>query len=437
VVEDAREHPLLHDSPTIGELGQVAYLGVPLLSFDGFVLGSFSVLDIRPRAWTPADVEAMETLAAAAMNEIELRTTTARYRSLVEELPLTTYVTAFEERPKTLYISPQVEPLLGYPAHAWCEDNHFYEACIHPEDRARVQAEFAHSRLSGESFRSEFRMVHRDGRVVWVLEKSVRVYGDDGEPLFSQGFLLDLTERKELEDQLRQSQKLEAIGQLAGGVAHDFNNMLTAINGYAELLGLSFDDGDPRLQDVDELKRAAGHAAALTRQLLAFSRNQVLLPRRLDPNEIVSELESMLRRTIGAQIQLKTELADDLGAVEADPDQLAQVVMNIALNARDAMPSGGRLTISTRNVDLPSGSYVQIEVGDSGCGMNEETRHRVFEPFFTTKEIGKGTGLGLATAYGVVSQSRGSIEVESEEGRGTTFRVLLPRAVALSPSVAA
>ena len=282
VVEDAREHPLLRDSPTIAELGLVAYLGVPLLSFDGFVLGSISVLDTRPRRWEPADVEALETLAAAAMNEIELRTTTARYRSLVEELPLATYVTAFEERPKTLYISPQIETLLGFPAAAWCANNGLYDERVHPDDRERVQSEFRQSRRNRQPFRSEFRMVHRDGRVVWVLEKNVRVCGDDGEPLCSQGFLLDVTERKELEDQLRQSQKLEAIGQLAGGVAHDFNNMLTAINGYAELLGLTFDDGDPRPQDIDELKRAAGHAAALTRQLLAFSRSQVLLPQRID-----------------------------------------------------------------------------------------------------------------------------------------------------------
>nr|MBA3348157.1 hypothetical protein [Actinomycetota bacterium] len=225
--------------------------------------------------------------------------------------------------------------------------------------------------------------------------------------------------------------------QLAGGVAHDFNNMLTAINGYAELIGMSFEDGDPRLDDVDELKRATGHAAALTRQLLLFSRNQVLQPRRLDPNESVRELERMLRRTLGEQIELHTDLAADVGAVEADPDQLAQVVLNISLNARDAMPAGGRLSISTRNVELPAGAHVEIAIADSGTGMSEETLRRIFEPFFTTKDVDKGTGLGLATAYGVVRQSGGSIEIDSELGRGSTFRVLLPRAPAVPALVAA
>ena len=250
----------------------------------------------------------------------------------------------------------------------------------------------------------------------------------DGKTLCHQGFLLDITEQKQLEEQLRQSQKMEAIGQLAGGIAHDFNNMLTAITGYAELLAYSFDEDDARADDVDQIRKAATHAAALTRQLLAFSRKQVLLPQRLDVNEVVRGLESLLARTLGADVELTTSLAETLASVETDPDQLAQVVLNVVLNGRDAMPAGGRLTITTSDVELDSHAFVCVEVADTGTGMDDETRTRAFEPFFTTKDMGKGTGLGLATAYGFVSQSGGRIEIESALGEGSTFRVLLPAA---------
>jgi signal transduction histidine kinase len=219
---------------------------------------------------------------------------------------------------------------------------------------------------------------------------------------------------------------MEAIGQLAGGIAHDFNNMLTAISGYAELLTCSFDEDDPRAEDVDQIRKAAAHAAALTRQLLTFSRKQVLLPQRLDVTDVVRDLEAMLSRTIGAEVELQTSFEDGFALVEADPDQLAQILLNMAINGRDAMPSGGVLTISTKSVDSASGRFVVIEITDTGTGMDEETRTRAFEPFYTTKDTGKGTGLGLATAYGVVSQSGGRIEVDTTLGEGSTFRVLLP-----------
>ncbi|MBA3244595.1 MAG: PAS domain-containing protein, partial [Actinobacteria bacterium] len=366
-----------------------------------------------------------------------------RYRGLVEQLPMMTYVTSCENPPATLYVSPQAEQLIGYSVEEWLEGGGaFIDALVHPDDLEAFLEERVRSRTTGAAFSLSYRLLARDRRVVWVLDESHEVVDPDGKPLFCQGFLVDITERKQLEEQLRQSQKMEAIGQLAGGIAHDFNNMLTAISGYAELLGYSFDAGDPRLEDIAELKRAAAHAASLTRQLLAFSRKELLLAKRLDPNAIVHELETMLRRTIGEQIELMIELEPELAAVEADPDQLAQVILNMALNARDAMPTGGRLTISTANVDvgpdLPDGAQrVAIRVADTGTGMDEETCGRIFEPFFTTKEPGKGTGLGLATAYGVVSQSGGTIEVESVPGQGSTFCVLLPRAPALSNRVAA
>ncbi len=361
-----------------------------------------------------------------------------RYRGLVEQLPMMTYVSSCDDPPATLYVSPQAEALLGYSVAEWLEGGGaFFDALVHPDDLEAFLEERARSRTTDAAFSLSYRLLDRNGRVVWVLDESHAVLGADGTPDFCQGFLIDITERKQLESQLRQSHKMEAIGQLAGGIAHDFNNMLTAISGYAELLGYSFEPGDPRLDDVGELKRAAAHAASLTRQLLAFSRKELLLPKRLDPNLIVGELETMLRRTIGEQIELTIELDPGLAAVEADPDQLAQVVLNIALNARDAMPAGGRLTISTANVELGAGRHVAIRIADTGTGMDEETRGRIFEPFFTTKETGKGTGLGLATAYGVVSQSGGVIEVESAPGEGSTFCVLLPQAPALRGRVAA
>ncbi|HWG57358.1 MAG TPA: PAS domain S-box protein, partial [Gaiellaceae bacterium] len=350
-----------------------------------------------------------------------------RYQELVENLPLVTYATTASLPPRLLYVSPQMEALLGYAVEEWLDDPSLVDRLVHPDDVPAVSEERERSRRDGDRFSLEFRLRHADGRYVWVQDTS-SVVSVDGIPVFTQGFLLDVTERKALEDNLRHAQKMEAVGRLAGGIAHDFNNMLTAISGYAELLALSFEDGDPRTDDVASLRTAVSHAAALTRQLLAFSRKQVLRPQPLDPNGVVRQLEPILRRTIGQQIVLRTALDETPAEVMADPDQLTQVLMNIALNARDAMPEGGDLTISTGLVELETGLHVAISVADSGCGMDEETRARIFEPFFTTKDAGKGTGLGLATACGIVVQSGGSIEVASTPGGGSTFRVLLPAA---------
>src|SRR5581483_7414360 len=249
----------------------------------------------------------------------------------------------------------------------------------------------------------------------------------------------DITSRKQLEEQLWRAQKMEAVGRLAGGVAHDFNNLLTVIRGYADILSNSLPKKDASLRaSVDEILKASERAASLTRQLLAFSRQQVLAPKVLDLNHVVGGVEKMLRRLIGEDIELVTTLQPDLGPVRADPGQIEQVLVNLAVNSRDAMPQGGRLSIETRNVDLDGrspdpevvvkpGPYVEIRVQDTGCGMDEETQSRIFEPFFTTKEKGKGTGLGLATVYGIVKQSGGYIWVSSEPGHGTTFRIHLPR----------
>jgi two-component system cell cycle sensor histidine kinase/response regulator CckA len=258
------------------------------------------------------------------------------------------------------------------------------------------------------------------------------------------GVATEITERKRLEEQLMQSQKMEAVGQLAGGVAHDFNNILTAIVGYADLL--AEDLGPRHLEDVEEIRKAARRAAALTRQLLAFSRKQVLEPRIINLNDVVLNLDKMLRSLISENIELKAVLAGDLHATRADLNQLEQVILNLAINSRDAMPEGGTLTIETANVTLDQeyadrhvsvipGEYVMVAVSDTGCGMNEQTKSRVFEPFFTTKPAGRGTGLGLSTVYGIVKQSGGNIWLYSEPNQGTTFKIYLPAIHALPEDI--
>jgi signal transduction histidine kinase len=248
----------------------------------------------------------------------------------------------------------------------------------------------------------------------------------------------DISDRVKLEDQLRQAQKMEAVGRLAGGIAHDFNNLLTAIRGNAELMSHRVKNDPAMAAEVDEVLHAADRAASLTRQLLAFSRKQVLQPAALDLNEIVQGVSRMARRIIGTDVQLRLELATAVAKVLADPAQVEQVLLNLIVNARDAMPSGGTITVHTSDVVLDAGSpeiaqagiaagaFVLLSVSDDGIGMDQATQARIFEPFFTTKETGRGTGLGLATVYGIIRQTGGAITVESERGKGARFKVYLP-----------
>ncbi len=302
-----------------------------------------------------------------------------------------------------------------------------------PETRLKIVNQLGAAR-SVRDFEIAFRTKSGERREGLGSAEPIHVAGQ--ECLFT--IFKDITERKILEKQLRQAQRMEAIGQLSGGIAHDFNNLLGVIIGYCEVLEGELPYEASLLRDVAQIKKAGERAATLTRQLLAFSRQQVLEPRVMDLNAAVVEMEKLLHRLIGEDIELKTSLAASLGSIKADRAQIEQVVMNLVVNARDAMPSGGTVTIETANVELdndysrqhlqtPAGSYVLLAVSDDGVGMSAETQARVFEPFFTTKPVGQGTGLGLSTVYGVVKQSEGHIWVYSELGYGTTFKIYLPR----------
>jgi len=304
---------------------------------------------------------------------------------------------------------------------------------VHPEDRDRVRAtiEEAIGRAADHAY--EFRVPRPDGSER-VLSCQARIVTDaDGHPLRIQGTAQDITDTRRLEREARESQKMEAVGRLAGGIAHDFNNALTAILGYSQILRDSL-AGGPEAEWAEQIEGAARHAAGLTRQLLAFSRRQVLQPKVLDVGQLVDELVPMIRRLIGEDIELIATAEPGAGNVRVDPGQLQQALINLAVNARDAMPHGGTLTISVANADAAAhaagtaaGPHVSLRVADSGEGMDEATKTRIFEPFFTTKEVGKGTGLGLAMVHGFVTQSGGQISFESEPGRGTRFTILLPQ----------
>ena len=272
------------------------------------------------------------------------------------------------------------------------------------------------------------RMRHHDGR--WVLVEGVTTPIRDERSAVKLMLVIarDVTERERLQEQLRQSQKMEAIGRLAGGIAHDFNNLLTAIRGYAELSLIEVEADSPVRENLDQIARASGRAAELTGQLLAYSRKQVLRPRVLDLNTVVSGVAPMLARILGEDVVLSTALESELELTRADPAQIEQVVINLAVNARDAMPEGGRLLVRTANMQTEDGARVGLVVADTGIGMGAATAAQIFEPFFTTKPVGEGTGLGLATVHGIVAQSGGVIAVESEPGVGTTFTVSFPLA---------
>ncbi len=337
---------------------------------------------------------------------------------------------------RRFYNSPSYERILGYSPRELGTSNAWDQ--IHPEDRDKVTSAAAETHRTGVGTSLEYRMRHKNGN--WrTLESRASTILKNGQVEKLVIVNRDVTERKHLEEQFRQSQKMEAVGRLSGGVAHDFNNLLGVIIGYGEIVQQGTVNESPLRSCVDEMLKAGHRAAALTRQLLAFSRQQVMDPRVMDLNVVVKDMEKMLRRLIGEDVQLKTNLDPALLRIKADQGQIEQVVMNLAVNARDAMPNGGELRLASSNFHMDRefvrrypypvlvGDYVLLTVTDTGVGMDAATRARVFEPFFTTKEKGKGTGLGLSTVYGVVKQSGGYIDVVSEPGAGATFKIYLPK----------
>jgi two-component system cell cycle sensor histidine kinase/response regulator CckA len=332
--------------------------------------------------------------------------------------------------------SPVLDELLGITDPSFPRDVAGWLAIVHPDDRDELGDHLLKNVLAGrQPFDRHYRIVRvNDGAVRWVHGRGQPVADDEGRVVELIGTIQDVTERKQaeaerarVEELLVQSQRMEAIGRLAGGVAHDFNNLLSVIRGHGERLlqGMREDAGERGR--VEQIVWAADKGGSLTRQLLAFSRRQVLAPRVIRLDAVVAEAVKLLERVIGEDVELLVAAPDHLSSVRADPGQMVQVLLNLAVNSRDAMPGGGRLTLECADVELDAGRYVMMAVSDTGHGMDAETRRRAFEPFFTTKEPGKGTGLGLSTVYGIVEQSGGLIRVDSTVGVGTTFRVYLPR----------
>ncbi len=343
------------------------------------------------------------------------------------------------------YLSPSVETMTGYSAGEFSvfgvPDTLSH---IHPDDRDEILERLNVLSGAGEtsgraSLTLEYRFRRKDGRYIWFEDWTTVSFDASGAIEAFVGTVYDITERKEREEQFRQVQKMESVGRLAGGIAHDFNNLLTVIIGQSDLALRSVPKDSPAHPRLDAIREASRRAATLTQQLLAYSRKQHLEPKLISPNAVVTGVEGILRRVIGEDIDLVATLASDIGCTKADPGQLEQVILNLAFNARDAMPKGGRIVIETGNVGPAGphpqpgenpphpGRYVFLSVSDTGSGMTEEVRSKAFDPFFTTKEVGQGTGLGLSIVYGIVAQSHGEAVIESRPGEGTTVRIFLPR----------
>lgn len=355
-----------------------------------------------------------------------------KYRSFVEEDLTADYISTPDGQ--IMYCNPAFLEIFKFKSLEHALQTNTTSLYEYPEDRFDLLSKL---KEGGKLVNYEMRLRTRDGESIHVIANIIGKFSESGALTEIKGYLYDITEHKKMEKQFWQAQKMEAVGRLAGGVAHDFNNILSVITGYSDLLLHKLHSDDPIRKDIEMIQKAGDRAGSLVRQLLAFSRRQVLQPKILNLNSLLHDLEKMLHRLIGEDIRLITKTDKALGAIKADPSQIEQVIMNLAVNARDAMPDGGQLTIETKNITLKqemveqqvtmkAGPYVLLSISDTGSGMDSETQVNIFEPFFTTKEKGKGTGLGLSTVYGIVKQSEGYIWVYSEQGTGTTFKIYLP-----------
>ena len=387
----------------------------------GYILKPFEGRELRT---------AIEIALYRAVMERKLRESESRYRRLFQEGPSGNFLT--DENWSIIEANSAFRRLFGLGD----EDEIPSLAGLFP-DEGSWQSFKAELMASRKLQLAELSLRGRDQVEIVVFANFALVYDVSGSLVGIQGELIDVTERRRLEERLAQSQKMEAIGRLSGGIAHDFNNILTAIIGYSNLLADELPQSTEVVDDIEGIKKAAAKAAGLTRQLLAFSRRQPISPQRIDLNALVQDTEKMLRRLVSEHVSIQMELGDSLPSVYADSTQLTQILVNLVVNARDAMPQGGAIRLSTRaellreprsvGLDtLPAGTYVLVSVGDSGCGIAPEILDRIFEPFFTTKAIDKGTGLGLSTVYGIAKQTGGSIEVASRLGQGSSFTVWLP-----------
>jgi PAS domain S-box-containing protein len=390
-----------------------------------------------------ANARLTEEIAERERAEAALRASEERYRRITETITDYVFQVKVQDgRPGDTTHGPGCVEVTGYTPEEFARDPGLWLAMVVPDARPAV-LEQARALLAGQHFTPiEHCIVRKDGAVRWVRNTPVPQFGPDGSLVAYDGLIQDITERRALQEQLLQAQKMESVGRLAGGVAHDFNNLLTAILGNVEMAGedlpVELSADHPVRADLEEVAKAGERAASLTRQLLSFASKQQIVPVRLDLSAVVADSLKMLRRLLGEDVEIVTQLEPKLGAVEADPGQIEQLLVNLAVNSRDAMPNGGRLVIETANEivdeayaaihpELSPWRYARLSVTDTGVGMNEEVRAHLFEPFFTTKERGKGTGLGLATVHGIVRQIGGEIQVYSEPGQGTTFRILLPQ----------
>jgi len=417
----------------LNAVGHVRYDDMPLRTRDGrevpveFISNVYLVNDTEVIQCNIRDISERKLAAAA----LQLR------ERAIEAVSLGIVIAdASQADQPIVYASPGFTQLTGYDRHEILGHNCRFLQGVGTQ--AGSVAMLRSAIRQGESCTTELLNFRKNGAAFWNNLSLSPVKDADGRVTHWVGVQTDVTERRQLEAQLLQSQKMEAVGRLAGGVAHDFNNVLSVILSYAEIVSGELNPDEPLRADIEEIRKAAMRAADLTKQLLTFSRQQVLDIKVINLNQSIAEMEKLLQRLLGADVELTTLPAIALGNVKTDPSQVGQIIMNLAVNARDAMPQGGKLTIETENVELDEeygrihldvkpGAYVMLAVTDSGVGMDAETLRRIFEPFFTTKEKGKGTGLGLATVFGIVKQSGGHIFVYSEPGTGTTFKIYFPR----------